>query len=97
VKHTIHCEFEKLHKHFLLYEISHETAFWLQEIENKFKIIEILTDNKLILPSSSQTSTAEILVKVGLLVATLLGGFAEDICTPFPRDKGATTGLTGIT
>ena len=49
------------------------------------------------LPSSSQTSTAEILVKVGLLDPTLLGMVVEEICTPFPRDRGATTGFTGIT
>jgi hypothetical protein len=60
------------------------------------KSLKILIDKKLS-PSSSQTSTAEILVKVGLLVATLVGRFAEDTCTPFPRDRGATTGFTGIT
>lgn len=98
MKHKVHCEFERLHKHFLLYGISHETAFWLEEIKSEHEIIENINRQlKLKSPSSSQTSTAEILVKVGLLVATLVGRFAEDTCTPFPRDRGATTGFTGIT
>lgn len=84
--------------HFLLCEIFHETAFWLKDLKKM-----IIIDNKItqkILPSSSQTSIAEILVKVGLMVPILVGMPVEEtgrLLAPFPKGTGLTTGLTGIT
>lgn len=53
-----------------------------------------------LLPSSSQTSIAEILVKDGFRFPLLIGKLVEEagrLFAPFPRGTGTINGLPGIT